>query len=111
MPEIAGPQTLVPWSEAPRSPRTNVGGAIATLPGSRHDDPFDRLLMAFLLGYTRSTARAYLIDLQAWAAACREIAMHPFDARRYHVDLWVRRLESVPLHRQPDPSKSSKIVT
>jgi hypothetical protein len=59
---------------------------VERLPGSAEHDPFERLAMAFLVGYTASSARAYLADLKAWAAACAQMGTHPFDARRHHVD-------------------------
>ena len=43
---------------------------------------------AFLVGYPPATARAYLGDLRAWIGWCAEQGVHPFTARRHHVDHW-----------------------
>ncbi len=40
--------------------------AVDRLPGSDHQDPYQRLAMAFLVGYPASSARAHLGDLKAW---------------------------------------------
>lgn len=61
--------------------------------------PYERLAMAFLVGYPRHSARAYLSDLKAWGAWCAAADVHPFDAHRHHVDAWVRVLTTVPLLR------------
>lgn len=54
----------------------------------------DRLLAAAWLGSYRSarTRRAYAGDLAAWLDWLREIDLDTLDARRVHVDLWVRQL-------------------
>ena len=80
------------------------------LPGSAEHDPFERLAMAFLVGYTASSARAYLADLKAWAAACAQMGTHPFDARRHHVDAWVRVLSADPLPRTNRPMAPASIA-
>ena len=80
------------------------------LPGSAEHDPFERLAMAFLVGYTASSARAYLADLKAWAAACAQMGTHPFDARRHHVDAWVRVLSADPLPRTNKPMAPASIA-
>jgi integrase/recombinase XerD len=55
-------------------------------------DPFWRLAAAFLVAYPDSTAKAYLGGLKAWAGWCAERGVHPFAARRHHVDTWVKSL-------------------
>jgi site-specific recombinase XerD len=54
----------------------------------------DRLLAAAWLATYRSarTRRAYAGDLAAWLDWLQEIGVDVLDARRVHVDLWVRRL-------------------
>lgn len=84
--------------------------AISQLPGAIDTDPFERLVAAFLVGYPQSTARAYLTDLKAWATTCANLGTHPFDARRHHVDVWVRQLESVPLARTGQPMAPASIA-
>lgn len=66
--------------------------------------------MAFLVGYPPVTARAYLVDLKAWGAACADMGTHPFDARRHHVDVWVRRLAADPLPRTGRPMAPTSIA-
>jgi len=71
--------------------------AVERLPGLDDQDPHERLAMAFLVGYPANSARAYLGDLKAWGAWCAATGVHPLDARRHHVDAWVRVLQSEPL--------------
>jgi integrase/recombinase XerD len=67
--------------------------ALARLPEGPVDaDPFWRLAAAFLVAYPDSTAKAYLGDLKAWASECESVGVHPFAARRHHVDAWVKAL-------------------
>ena len=66
--------------------------------------------MAFLVGYTASSARAYLADLKAWGAACVQLGTHPFDARRHHLDAWIRLLSTEPLPRTNKPMSPASIA-
>ena len=71
--------------------------ALGRLPaGPAGADPVWRLVAAFLVGYPPATARAYLGDLRAWIGWCAEQGVHPFTARRHHVDHWARQLAAVP---------------
>ncbi len=83
--------------------------AVERLPGHVDQDPYERLAMAFLVGYPRHSARAYLWDLKAWGAWCAAAGVHPFDARRHHVDAWVRVrvLTTEPLPRTGKPMAPS----
>lgn len=85
-------------------------GAVERLPGHADQDPFERLAMAFLVSYPRHSARAYLSDLKAWGAWCAAAGVHPFDARRHHVDAWVRVLTTEPLPRTGKPMAASSIA-
>jgi len=84
--------------------------AVERLPGFPAQDPYERLAVAFLVGYPRHSARAYLSDLKAWGAWCAGASVHPFDARRHHVDAWVRVLTTEPLPRTGRPMASSSIA-
>lgn len=84
--------------------------AVEVLPGDDNQDPFERLAAAFLVSYTGSTARAYLTDLKAWAQWCAGLGVHPFDARRHHVDAWIRRLSSEQLPRTGQPMAPASIA-
>lgn len=102
---------LVPWTGTqPATPTLDRAGAIQLLPGDDTQDPFTRLAAAFLLGYRRHSARGYLADLRAWAAWCAQLGVHPFDARRHHVDAWIRHLESEPLTRTGRPMAPASIA-
>lgn len=70
--------------------------ALARLPAGIETDPFWRLVAAFLIGYPPATAKAYLSDLRAWARWCERQGVHPFNARRHHVDAWVANLTGTP---------------
>jgi hypothetical protein len=50
-------RTVVPWSGGAGARPLDRGAAVERLPGSVELDPFERLAMAFLIGYTASTAR------------------------------------------------------
>lgn len=67
--------------------------AVERLPGRPDQDPYERLAMAFLVGYGTNTARSYATDLRSWWAWCLTCQVHPFDARRHHVDSWVRSMQ------------------
>jgi len=99
-----------PPRDSRKSPARRPGGVVAApvirvealgrLPdGPAGSDPFWRLAAAFLVAYPDSTARAYLGDLKAWAAWCADRGVHPFAARRHHVDTWVKFLG-----RDPQPA-------
>src|SRR3712207_7968430 len=62
------------------------------LPGTAADDPLLRLAAAWLVSYPTRTAAVYRRDLEAWAAWCAGLSVHPFAAERHHVDAWVRHL-------------------
>jgi len=47
--------------------------------------------------YPDSTAKAYVGDLKAGATRCAEQGVHPFAARRHHVDTWVKSIGREPL--------------
>lgn len=78
------------------------------LPGCADDDPFLRLAAGWLLGHPKHTAIAYRRDLQAWAAWCTQLEVHPLAAERHHVDAWVRHLTSTP---QPRTGRSAAAAT
>lgn len=102
--------TAVVWSGAKTVRSIDLAAAVERLPGGAEHDPYERLVMAFLVGYPSSTARAYLVDLKAWGAACAGMGTHPFDARRHHVDVWVRRLSADPLPRTGRPMAPASIA-
>jgi hypothetical protein len=93
------PPAVVPWSGGTSAVTVDRAAAVDRLPGSGYQDPYERLAVAFLVGYPASSARAYLSDLKAWGSWCAAVGVHPFDARRHHVDAWVRVLTSELLPR------------
>ncbi len=80
------------------------------LPGCRDDDPFLRLAAAWLVGYPINTATAYRRDMQAWAACCAELGVHPLTAERHHVDAWVRHLTTIPQPRTGRPASPASVA-
>jgi integrase/recombinase XerD len=91
-----GPAPPLPWYPAMAAPVLSAA-ALARLPSTGPDvDPFWKLAAAFLIAYPSATARAYLADLRAWSAWCCEQSVHPFSARRHHVDAWVQHLTRIP---------------
>ncbi len=102
--------TSAEWSGVTPAAVVDRAAAIGRLPGSLDADPFERLAAAFLVAYPRHSARAYLVDLKAWASWCACGGLHPFDARRHHVDAWVRVLSSEPLPRTGRPMATSSIA-
>lgn len=110
MTDVAVPTTsTVLWSGSSAKPVDRTS-AIDRLPGLPYVDPFERRAIAFLVGYTGSTARAYLVDLRAWHQHCTDMGVHPFDARRHHVDAWVRLLTTEALPRTGRPMASASIA-
>ena len=101
---------MVPWTRTVAVTTASRHDAIDRLPGASDIDPFERLAMAFLVGYPRHSARAYLADLKAWRSWCAAGGVHPFDARRHHVDAWVRVLTTEPLPRTGRPMAPSSIA-
>jgi integrase/recombinase XerD len=101
---------VVVWSG--QSPARNLdrSAAVDQLPGSARQDPYERLAMAFLVGYPTNTARAYLLDLQAWGAWCTAAGVHPLDARRHYVDAWVRVMTAEPLPHSGKPRANASIA-
>jgi integrase/recombinase XerD len=55
----------------------------------------DAIAAAWLLGYRGATRDAYRRDLADWAAWLDRNNVHAFDARRVHVDAYVRELETL----------------
>ena len=101
--------TIPDWSGVPMVPSSDdTVAAVDRLPLAGHD-PFERLAAAFLVGYPPNSARAYGNDLRAWWAWCTEADVHPFDARRHHVDAWNRVLSTNPLPRTGKPMGPASI--
>lgn len=100
----------VVWSGGGLEVATDRRGAVGRLPGATDEDPFNRLAKAFLAGYPPHSNRAYRGDLAAWQEWCSAAGVHPFDARRHHVDVWIRVLESAPRPRTGKPMAASSIA-
>lgn len=104
--------SLVAWSGPTNLARLVVdeqNAAVAKLPGGADVDPFERLAAAFIVGYPANSQRAYLGDLRSWARWCMTMDVHPFDARRHHVDAWVRALTTAPTERTGKPMASASV--
>jgi len=85
--------------------------ALDRLPeGPPEADPFWRLVAAFLVAYPDSTAKAYLGDLKAWATWCDDQSVHPFAARRHHVDTWVKFMGKEPQRTTGRPATPATIA-
>jgi len=67
-------------------------GAIET-PSAPLQDPALLAAAGFLAGYSGTTKVGYTIDLRNYWQWCEAHELHVFDARRPHVELWVRSLE------------------
>ena len=74
------------WSGGTMAVTVDRVAAVERLPGSEHQAPYQRLALAFLVGYPADSARAYLGDLTAYGAWGAAAGVHPVDARRQHVD-------------------------
>lgn len=85
--------------------------ALERLPqGPPGSDPFRRLVAAFLVAYPDVTAKAYLNDLKAWATWCDDQAVHPFAARRHHVDAWVKHMIKEPQRTTGRPAAPATVA-
>src|SRR3954467_2273814 len=80
------------------------------LPGTADDDPFLRLAAGWLVGHPVNTAKASRRDLEAWAAWCVRLGIHPLAAERHHVDAWVRHLTSEPQPRTGRPASAATVA-
>ena len=67
-------------------------GAIET-PSAPLADPALMAAAGFLAGYSGTTRSGYTIDLRNYWAWCETNGLHVFDARRPHIELYVRSLE------------------
>ena len=96
---------------APAAPELPLD-ALARLPelGDRGGDPYWRLATAFLVGYPPHSSRAYFGDLRAWYAWCADAGVHPLQARRHHVDVWVRHLSETPQPATGRPASPASIA-
>lgn len=56
-------------------------------------DPALMAAAGFLAGYSGTTRSGYTIDLRNYWAWCEQNGLHVFDARRPHIELYVRHLE------------------
>lgn len=94
--------------EAPAAPELPID-ALQRLPelGAGGGDPYWRLVSAFLVGYPPHSSRAYFGDLKAWYATA---GMHPLQARRHHVDVWLRHLSETPHPATGRPASPSSIT-
>jgi site-specific recombinase XerD len=103
--------TLVPSAvDISASVPTVRAGPLDRLPGTAADDPLLRLAAAWLLAYPTRTATVYRRDLEAWAAWCAGLSIHPFAAERHHVDAWVRHLTTTPQPRTGRPAAAASIA-
>jgi site-specific recombinase XerC len=85
------PAPALPAAAVDRLPRGELG--VLEL----DDDPFWRLVSAFLVDCRRpQTRRAYFNDLKAWYAWCTRRELHPLSARRHDVALSARELAEQP---------------
>ena len=85
--------------------------ALGNLPEAPEgSDPFFALAAAFLVSYPPNTARAYTNDLNAWAAWCAEAGVHPLQARRRHVDNWIRHMTQQPQARTGKPAAAATVA-
>ena len=106
----AGPEVTLAAAGLPAAPDL-PSAALARLPaGPAGLDPVWRLVAAFLVGYPPATARAYLGDLRAWIGWCAEQGVHPFTARRHHVDHWARQLATVPQPATGRPAAAATVA-
>jgi hypothetical protein len=86
--------------------------ALQRLPelGAGGGDPYWRLVSAFLVGYPPHSSRAYFGDLKAWYVWCASAGVHPLQARRHHVDVWVRHLSETAQPATGRPASPASIA-
>ena len=96
--DVAAPE--LPVDALQRLPELEAGGG----------DPYWRLATAFLVGYPPHSSRAYFGDLKAWYAWCAGARVHPLQARRHHVDVWVRHLSETPQPATGRPASPASIA-
>ena len=86
--------------------------ALQRLPelGAGGGDPYWHLVSAFLVGYPPHSSRAYFGDLKGWYAWCAAAGVHPLQARRHHVDVWVRHLSETAQPATGRPASPASIA-
>ena len=71
--------------------------ALHRLPGAEDDDPYARLVAAWLLTLTSThTTRAYATEASTFFRWCSQHDLHPFAAERWHLDAYRHWLTSAP---------------
>jgi site-specific recombinase XerD len=69
------------------------GSSTNTGPGAEEVSLEERIGAAYLVRYRGNSRDAYRRDLQAWAQWCTAHHLPLLEARRQHVELWLRELE------------------
>jgi hypothetical protein len=68
-------------------------------PSAPLHDPALMAAAGFLAGYSGTTRVGYTIDLRSWWRWCELAGLDVFDAKRAHIELYVRSLEDHPYAR------------
>jgi integrase/recombinase XerD len=80
-------------------PQSDAPGATLETPSVPLHDPALVAAAGFLAGYSGTTRSGYTIDLRGWWRWCELAGLHVFDAKRAHIELYVRSLEDHPYAR------------
>lgn len=73
---------------------SNASHASAVEAASAEPNTEELAAMAFLVGYTQRTREGYALDLRRWFEFCGTNNVRPFAARRPHLELFAREMES-----------------
>lgn len=80
-------------------------------PSAPLQDPALLAAAGFLAGYSGTTHSGYVIDLRGWWRFCELHALHVFDARRPHLELYIRALEDHGYARSTIARRLSTVAT
>ena len=69
----------------------NTNATTVILPAS--SDPLRLAYAGFLARYAGTTLDSYRIHLDLWLRWCTQVGLDPLQARRPHVEIWLRSLE------------------
>jgi hypothetical protein len=74
-------------------------------------DPALLAAAGFLAGYSGTTHSGYVIDLRGWWRFCELHGLDVFDAKRAHLELYIRSLEDHPYARSTIGRRISTVAT
>lgn len=96
----SSPQSPDKGSRQPAGPGPDEDQSVVLLARALASrDPLELAIAGFLAGYRGNTFRSYRTDLKTYLDWCAQHDLAPLDAKRPHIELYLRHCEGV---RQPN---------